>query len=80
MKITYTPEPDGRSAYTVESDSGNTYHVRFCGSGDGDPEYVATWECDCPAGQHGRECKHMKAVWAISDDEPIPAGTVLRED
>jgi hypothetical protein len=48
--------------YRVLSDSGNTYTVRFCGTGDGDPDVVALWECDCPAGQHGRDCKHLRAV------------------
>ncbi len=79
MKITYTPNDDGRSVYTVESGSGNTYRVSYCGSGDGDPEYCATWECDCPAGRHGRMCKHIQAVAVVSNDEPIEAGAVLRE-
>lgn len=80
MRITYTPETDGREVYTVASDSGRTYRVRFCGSGDGDPEFVALWECDCEAGHHGRICKHVRAVTAVASDESIPAGTVLRDD
>lgn len=50
------------SKYHVHSSSGNTYTVRYCGSGDADPEYVALWECNCPAGRHGRDCKHLNAV------------------
>lgn len=45
--------------YRVESDSGNVYHITYCGSGDADPDFVALWQCDCPAGRRGRECKHM---------------------
>jgi len=55
--------------YRVESNSGNTYTVKYCGSGDGDPEYCALWECDCPAGQYGRTCKHVKAVTALVDED-----------
>ena len=51
--------------YRVESPSGNTYTVRYCGSGDGDPEYVALWECSCPAYKYGNGlCKHINAVIA----------------
>ena len=46
--------------YDVLSDSGNVYHITYAGSGDADPEYVALWECDCPAAQHGQTCKHLK--------------------
>jgi len=45
----------------VISDSGETYDIRYCGSGDGDPAYISLWKCNCPAGSHGRECKHMRA-------------------
>ena len=79
MKITYQPEPDGRDAYAVLSDSGSTYTVRYMGSGDGDSEYVALWECDCPAGKHGKFCKHIAAVAAVASDEPLAAGTVVSE-
>jgi len=80
MRITYHPDAEGVDAYEVVSDSGSTYTVRYCGSGDGDPEYVALWECNCPAGRHGRDCKHRRAVCAVADDDPLPAGTVLRDD
>ena len=60
MKIIY--DPDGnRARYRVESDSGKTYYVTYCGCGDGD-ENVNTWECDCPAGKHSRRCKHFDEV------------------
>jgi uncharacterized Zn finger protein len=55
MKITLTN--DWNHA-TIESDSGNIYHVDFAGRGDCDE--VSTWTCDCPAGRHGRTCKHIK--------------------
>jgi len=48
--------------YSVQSPSGNTYTVKYCGSGDGDPEYVALWECNCPAGTYRGTCKHINAV------------------
>ena len=49
------------STYRVDSDSGGEYYIRYVGSGDADPEYVATYKCDCPAGIHGRACKHLRA-------------------
>ena len=58
MEITET----SMGRYSVKSTSGNIYTVKYCGSDDGDPDYVALWECNCPAGQHGRDCKHVKAV------------------
>lgn len=57
----YAIEPGAK--YAVESDSGKTYHITYAGSGDADPDYVALWECDCPAGQHGRDCKHLAAFF-----------------
>ena len=45
----------------VFSSSGKRYEITYAGSGDGDPEYVSLWKCSCPAGQHMRECKHMRA-------------------
>jgi len=80
MKITYAPEADSRAAYVVQSDSGASYHVRYCGSGDADPEYLAIWDCDCAAGQHGRTCKHVRAAAAIDnalDVEPAAGTTWL---
>jgi len=39
---------------------GRPYHITFTGRGDcGEP----LWECNCPAGQHGHECKHLRLVW-----------------
>ena len=29
---------------------------------------VCTWECNCPAGKHGRDCKHLSAVLGWLDD------------
>ena len=79
MRVTYQPDDSGRDQYEVLSDSGTTYIVRFCGSGDGDPEFCSLWECNCPAGQHGRDCKHVRAVAGVISDEPIEIGTVLSE-
>jgi hypothetical protein len=59
----------GRDCYSVTSPSGNTYQVTFCGSGDGDPDIVRLWECNCPAGQHGKPCKHIAAVIAMVDED-----------
>ena len=85
MRITYTPDDDGRDAYTVESGSGKTYRVQYCGSGDADPECVSLWECTCSAGEHGKLCKHMKAVIDALDETadeygdpaPVQAGDVI---
>ena len=55
-----TDNKDG--TYSVQSPSGNTYTVKYCGSGDGDPEFVALWECNCPAGTYRGTCKHINAV------------------
>lgn len=60
-------EIEDGAEYQVDSDSGNTYTVRYAGCGDGDPEYIALWDCDCPAGKHGRHCKHVNAVGAFID-------------
>jgi len=57
------------SEFEVLSDSGNTYTVCYCGSGDGDPEVVCLWECDCPAGRHGRLCRHARAVADFCDEQ-----------
>ena len=50
--------------WEVDSPSGSTYTVTYKGSGDADPEYVALYECSCPAYKfgHGGVCKHMQAV------------------
>ena len=83
MRITYQPTEDGREAYDVLGDSGTEYRVTYMGSGDGDPDYVAVWECTCPAARYGGDdlCKHIQEVIAVRDyDEPEPAaGTVLSE-
>lgn len=59
----------GRAAYQVDSKSGHTYTLQYCGSGDADPDYVALWECTCPAYQFGNGalCKHVQAVNRILD-------------
>jgi hypothetical protein len=63
-------EIDEGSLYEVHSSSGNTYEVHYCGSGDADPEYVALWECTCPAYKYGRgTCKHIGAVVNFIDDK-----------
>lgn len=67
MKITQKTETE----YQVLSDSGKTYTVKYCGSGDGDgdPEYCALWECDCPSNKYRGTCKHINAVSSFIDDE-----------
>lgn len=59
---------DDGNLYRVRSSDGKRdYSVRF----EGCPEYmnenVQTWSCDCPAGQHGKICKHINAVIAALD-------------
>lgn len=48
--------------YKIKSNSGNTYQISYNGSGDADPDYISLWKCNCPAGQHNKMCKHLKAV------------------
>jgi hypothetical protein len=51
----------GEHAYAVPSSNGKgTYTVRYAGRGD--CAEVRLWECDCPAGQHGKTCKHIRLV------------------
>ena len=43
---------------------GKPYTIRFCGRGDGD---ARLWECDCPAGRHGKRCKHVTKIAQLTD-------------
>lgn len=56
----------GGNDYLVESKSGSTYRVTYRGSYGND--HVHTWECDCPAGSYGRDCRHVKTICAISSE------------
>lgn len=56
MKITQTSE----DSWTVESDSGKTYKVWDAGYEDA--EHGGGMHCNCPAGKHGKSCKHITAV------------------
>jgi hypothetical protein len=60
LNITETSE----DSWDVVSSSGNTYHVWDAGYEDA--EYGGGMHCDCPAGKHGRSCKHIEAVMAQS--------------
>jgi len=74
-------EPGAR--YEVESDSGNVYIVTYKGFGDGDPDVVRLWECTCPAGRHGKMCKHVQAVAVYAadlEDEAAARPIPLREE
>ena len=71
IELTVTRRNESREAYDVISPSGNTYRVGYCGSGDADPDYVALWECDCPAGKHGKSCKHLSAVLIATDEDAV---------
>ncbi len=57
-------EHEDGNRYEVHSDSGNIYNVSFTGRGDCGE---VLWKCDCPAGQHGRECKHLRAVIILAN-------------
>jgi len=65
MRITAIGDEQNR--YEVESDSGSRYEIRYAGTGD-DAE-VDLWTCSCPAGRHGRTCKHLRAFWEWLADE-----------
>jgi len=44
---------------------GRPYTIRFEGrSEDG---FAKLWSCDCPAGAHGRDCKHVRQVMDAND-------------
>ena len=62
---------DPGARFAVFSASGQQYEIRYSGSGDADPDYVALWECNCPAGQHGQTCKHLTAFLEsrLTEDE-----------
>lgn len=66
MKITET-----ENGYEVWSESGKTYNISYAGSGDADPDYVALWKCDCPAGRNGKNCRHMREFLEMRRDEEI---------
>jgi len=46
----------GENKYAVTGSTGNMYTVSYVGCGDCGE---GLWECDCPAGKHGRNCKHL---------------------
>ena len=57
-----------RNRYHVPSSTGQSHHtVRYCGSGDADPEYVALWECDCDGYKYHGDCKHITLINRIND-------------
>ena len=63
------------SGWEVRSDSGAIYEVAEQSARFGyeyDTEYVQVWECSCPAGQHGRDCKHLRSFLARLDNEALP--------
>ncbi len=51
---------DDLNHFGVKSSDGSTeYTIDFAGSPNA---HVNTWTCSCPAGQHGKTCKHIRAV------------------
>lgn len=61
-------KPGESDTFEVKSSTKDvTYIVQYKGSGDGDPDFISLWECSCPAGQHGKNCKHMRKVSAVVD-------------
>ena len=61
------------NGWKVESDSGNTYTVWDAGVEDA--EYGGGMHCSCIAGQFGRSCKHLAAVFQFiketNDEEKL---------
>lgn len=51
--------------YHVQGQHG-VYEVRFEGRGDDDGERL--WTCNCPAGEHGRTCRHINILGAALDE------------
>lgn len=55
---------DNGNRWAVQSSNGKRrYNVTFEGRGDSDE--VSLWGCDCPAGVHGKTCKHIRLVGDI---------------
>lgn len=54
----------------LQTESENTYAVDQTVNDEtyGD-EILRTWACSCPAGQHGRMCKHVRAVIELVDGD-----------
>jgi len=59
--MTIEPRNEDWTEFEIASDSGNTYTVRFAGRPSPDSD-ARLWDCDCPAGRHGRHCRHIDAV------------------
>lgn len=58
----------GDGEYLVPSSDGQSkYTVRFEGSPETMRPEVRTWSCTCPAGEHGKTCKHINRVANASD-------------
>lgn len=54
--------------WSVLSTSGHTYVVTQTSNDETDGDGILrTWACSCPAGTHGRRCKHVNAVIAKID-------------
>lgn len=47
------------TAYTIQSESGKTYEITHASPHGCDDVHI--WSCNCPAGQRGRDCKHVRA-------------------
>lgn len=47
------------------SDGTKNYIVKYVGCSD--DGFGNLWECDCPAGLHGKECKHLKLIIEINN-------------
>lgn len=56
--LTVIDSNGGRSFQIISGN--NTYIVGY--SGHMDSEHINLWTCTCPAGLHGRYCKHVDAV------------------
>lgn len=55
----YTYADNGEGQWVVRSSAGSEYRVTT------GPDPVSDTGCTCPAGQHGRVCKHLRDVWLL---------------
>jgi len=66
VEVTYE---DGDEVFLVPSSRGDTHYRVRGGHAEHGASEAVVWRCDCPAGQRGRECKHMwRVIRALDAD------------